>query len=251
MKPIIGITSNTNRKNRRRYTTNATYIERIIEVGGLPLLIPSKIGLDDCRQIIQKIDGLLIPGGGDILPLLYNEEPHPKVTYTIKNEDLFEMELVKLAKKYDKPVLGICRGVQIINVAFGGDLYQDIPSQYKDEICHRQSRENTAEPMHRVYLTEDSILSKILDKSVIDVNTLHHQSVKDVAEGFNVVGKSADGVIEAIESKDGRIIGVQWHPEILAPKFKEFENLFRNFVEKSALSDFDSKSETYKSLQME
>lgn len=233
MKPIIGITMNPIRDNRRIYKTNATYIERTIEAGGLPLAIPSKVDLEDCEQIMRKIDGLIIPGGGDILPYLFGEETHPAVVYALKYMDLFEMELVRLAREYEKPIIGICRGAQVINVAFGGTLYQDIASQYKNEICHRQSRDNVDEPMHKVYLKADSHLSRIFEKEIIDVNTLHHQSVKDIGEGLYIVGKAADGVIEAIESEDGMIIGVQWHPEMLAPKYKESQQFFKVFVDKA------------------
>lgn len=232
MKPIIGIISNSNEENRKKFCTNATYINAVVNAGGIPLMIPSRVGLEDCQQIIKQIDGLLIPGGGDIIPDLYGEETHPKVVYARRSNDLFEIELAKLAREHGKPLLGICRGHQVINVAFGGTLYQDIVSQFKDEICHRQSPNNPDEAMHKVYLTEDSNLAKILGKETIGVNTYHHQAVKDVAQGFVVSAKSSDGLIEAIETEDGMVIGVQWHPEILAPRFEEFNNLFVDFVRK-------------------
>lgn len=248
MKPIIGIISNPGRNNRRVYRTNATYIERVIEAGGMPLIIPSKIALEDCKQIVEEIDGLLVPGGGDILPSLFGEETHPAVVYALKDNDLFEMELVRLARDHNKPIIGICRGLQVINVAFGGTLYQDIATQYKNEICHRQSRENTDEPMHKVYLKEDSYISRILGKSIIDVNTLHHQSIKEMGEGLNNVGEAADGVIEAIESDDGMIVGVQWHPEMLAPKYKEFQSFFKDLVEKSYENQRVGKVKSYANM---
>ncbi len=233
MKPIIGIISNPIIENRAIYKINATYIERTVEAGGIPLAIPSKINLADCERIISTIDGLIIPGGGDILPELFGEETHPKVIYALKEVDLFEMELIRLARKHNKPLLGICRGAQLINVAFGGTLYQDIPSQYKDEVCHVQSWNNIDHPMHKVYLEEDSNLYKIFGETVLDVNTLHHQSVKDLGQGLRIVGKAKDGVVEAIETEDGMIIGVQWHPENLVPNYKEYMKIFEYLIEKS------------------
>lgn len=232
MKAIVGIVSNSSEGIKGKYRVNASYIDAIVNSGAIPLIIPSNIELKDCRQIMDLLDGLLIPGGGDIIPDLYGEETHPKVTYSRRSNDLFEIELVRLAKEYKKPVLGICRGHQIINVAFGGSLYQDIASQFKDEICHNQSPKNTDEAMHKVYLEEDSNLAKILGKTVIGVNTLHHQGVKDMAEGFKVSARASDGLIEAIETEDGMIMGVQWHPELLAPRFKEFKNFFDEFISK-------------------
>lgn len=242
MKPIIGIISNATKEDRGVFKTNATYIKRIKESGGLPFIIPSNIDLEDCKQIIQQIDGLLIPGGGDIVPELFGEETHPLVVSARRADDLFEIKLVELAKEYSKPIIGICRGAQIINVAFGGTLYQDIPSQYKNEICHRQSEYNRDEPIHKVYLEENSYIMKILGKSTIGVNSFHHQSVKDIGEGLNVAGRAADGVIEAIESENGMIIGLQWHPERLTTKYEEFKDLFVYFIKKCNESKQTSKN---------
>lgn len=233
MKPIIGIVSNPLSENRSIYKVNATYIERVIEAGGLPLAIPSKISLKDCERIIASIDGLIIPGGGDILPELFGEETHPRVKYALKDVDIFEMEMIRLAKKDEKPVLGICRGAQLINVAFGGSLYQDIPSQYVNEVCHMQSTYNLDHPMHKVYLEEESNVYRIFGERVLDVNTLHHQAVKDIGQGLKVVGRAKDGVVEAIESEDGMIIGLQWHPENLAPNYKIYMKIFDYLIEKS------------------
>lgn len=232
MKPLIGVAMTMSQVNKGYFEVNSTYLNRVVEAEGIPLVIPANIGLMDCKQVIQKIDGLLLPGGIDIDPALYGEEAVPKVTYIERDFDLVEIELTRLAREYKKPVFGICRGIQIINVAFGGTLYQDIPSQYKNEICHMQNWDNTDYPIHKVILSENSHISKILGKTVIETNSHHHQSVKRVAEGFNITGRACDGVIEAIESEDGLVIGVQWHPEKLASRFGEPEKLFKAFIEK-------------------
>lgn len=232
MKPIIGVTSITNPENKRVYEVECRYLESIIESGGIPQIIPTNIELEDCRQIISRIDGLLIPGGMDVNPLSYGEDPHPTVNYSIKQHDKVEIELVRLAREHKKPVIGICRGAQIINVAFGGNLYQDIPSQYKNEICHSQVLRNSDETTHIVIIEENSYIRKLLGKQVLEVNSIHHQSIKRVAEGFNVAARARDGIIEAIESTDGMIIGFQWHPEKLYYVSEESQKLFRDFVER-------------------
>ena len=230
MRSIIGITASPNEEKRRIYRTNETYIKMILESNGIPLMIPAVDDTSYLHQVVQQLDALIIPGGADISPYLYDEEPLPQIIFFRKKIDLFEIELIKIAKELNKPVLGICRGAQLINVAFGGSLYQDLTIQFKNEICHRQSPNIPIEPIHKVYLTEGSHIAKIIGKSIIDVNSYHHQAVKEVAEGFKIVGKSKDGVVEAIESDDGMIIGVQWHPELLGQRFEEFRNLFSSLI---------------------
>lgn len=232
MKPIIGVTSITYPDNKRVYTIECRYIESVILSGGIPILIPSNIDLDDCKQIIKDLDGLLLPGGMDLNPLSYGEDPHPTVKYSVRQHDRIEIELARLAKEYKIPVLGICRGAQIINVAFGGNLYQDIPSQYKNEICHDQVLSNADETTHMIDLDENSYTGKLLKKSVMEVNSVHHQGIRTVAEGFNVVARARDGLIEAIESEDGLIRGYQWHPEKLIYVSEESQILFKDFIEK-------------------
>lgn len=232
MKPIIGVTAITNPENKRVYEVECRYLESIIKSGGIPQIIPTNIQLEDCRQIIKTIDGLLIPGGMDVSPLSYGEDPHPTVTYSIKQHDKIEIELVKLAREYDIPVIGICRGAQIINVAFGGNLYQDIPSQYKNEICHNQVLSNSDETTHVITIEENSYIGRLLNKQVLEVNSIHHQAIRRVAEGFNVVARARDGIVEAIESIDGKIIGFQWHPEKLFYVSEESQVLFKGFIER-------------------
>jgi len=230
MKPIIGVTSITNPDNKRVYEVECRYLESIVESGGIPEIIPTNIKLEDCRQIISRINGLLIPGGMDINPLTYGEDPHPTVRYSIKQHDKIEIELVRLAREYNIPVIGICRGAQVINVAFGGNLYQDIAIQFKNEICHRQVLSNFDETTHIVVIEENSYIGRLLGKQILEVNSHHHQSIRRVAEGFSVAARARDGVIEAIESTDGMIIGIQWHPEKLFYVSEESQKLFRDFI---------------------
>lgn len=231
MKPIIGVTACRNEETKKIYKTNTSYVEAILQSGGIPMMLPAVGEVSYCQQIIQHLDGLLVPGGPDVAPSLYNEEPCPQVNYVRKDVDLFEVELIRLAKEHNKPILGICRGIQIINVTFGGSLYQDLASQYKNELCHRQNANITDEPTHRVYLEENSHIAEILKATVAEVNSYHHQAVRDVAEGFTITGRAKDGVIESIESQDGWIIGVQWHPELMTQRFQQSKGLFDAFVE--------------------
>lgn len=232
MKPIIGVTAFLNEETKKIYKTNSSYIEAIIESGGIPFMIPTVVDIANCRQIVGHLDGLLVPGGPDVTPSLYNEEPCPQVTYARKKVDLVEIELIRLAKEYNKPIFGICRGIQIINVAFGGSLYQDIASQYKNEMCHRQNPNITDEPTHKVYLEKNSHIAKIIKDTVIEVNSYHHQAVKDLAEEFKAVGWAKDGVIEAMESQDAKIMAVQWHPELMTKRYEHSKGLFDAFIAK-------------------
>lgn len=232
MNPVIGITASLDEGTKKAYKTNFGYVDSIILSGGIPMMIPVAGDVSNCRHIIHLMDALLIPGGEDVSPSLYNEEPIPQVTHTRKSVDIFEIEMIRLAREYNKPILGICRGMQVINVAFGGSLYQDIAVQYRNEICHSQSTEVADEPTHKVYLKENSHIAEILKANVVEVNSHHHQAVKNIAENLIVSGQSKDGVIEAIESQDGRIIGVQWHPELMVRKSRHSENLFRAFIAK-------------------
>lgn len=230
MAAIIGMTAFLNEENGRVHKISTSYIEAIIKAGATPLIIPVTENHNYIAQLVEKIDGLLVPGGQDVAPYLYGEEPAPQVTFARARDDIFEIELIKTVRQANKPILGICRGEQILNVAFGGSLYQDIPTMVKTSMGHVQSLAIRDEPMHFVDIKEGSALANLLGKTKVHVNTYHHQSVKDVAPGFVVVGTAKDGIIEAIESDDGRMIGVQWHPELMQKRADEFIKLFDGFI---------------------
>jgi len=229
-KPLIGMTSFLS-MDKETYTTKVHYVDVIKRAGGIPVQLPAT-DKEHGARLIEAIDGLLIPGGADVSPSLYGEEPCPAVTLFRRENDLFEFELIRLAQAAGKPILAICRGMQVVNVAFGGTLYQDIPSQYGTKQGHYQRPEIRDEPAHKVWLTPGSKLAEIFGKDVVEVNTYHHQAVKDLAEGFLPVWKAADGLLEAMESEDGLIWCVQWHPEGMTPRFEEYTRLFKAFVER-------------------
>jgi len=226
MKPVIGITCASDEMgiNLKRFYYNAVY-----HAGGLPLLIPLIAEDEYIEDVLNKVDGLVITGGGDINPKWYSE--NNDFSCEICNErDSLEISLAKKALNIDMPILGICRGHQVLNVAFGGSLYQDIEKYISNALDHRRS--SIEEFHHEVEIEKDTLLYEITGKTNIFVNTYHHQSVKKVAEGFSVSARSkADGVVEAIEKRDKKfVLGVQWHPERMYHYCEINQKIFNAFV---------------------
>lgn len=211
-KPVIGITSVAS-FDEKMHSQRVTYAQAVWKAGGEVILLPCNPDKNNCKQMISMLDGLLAPGGHDIDPELYGEQRHRACGTFVRYEDEYDMELVKEAVMQGKPVLAICRGMQVINALYGGTLYQDIPSQRSEEMIHTRSNPEE-ENFHTVNIEKDSYLAKVLGVTKdVKVNTSHHQAVKDVAEGFAVTAKAPDGTIEAMENKDASILCVQWHPE--------------------------------------
>ena len=229
MKPLIGMTARIYDDKKLFHSLRAVYSNAVRAAGGIPILIPMPVA-EDFEQYISALDGLLITGGGDINPLLFGEEPHPTVTKAERDLDLSEMKLVRMFHAARKPVMGICRGCQVINVAFGGTLYQDLPSQTGSRICHNQHPDHRAEAIHSICMEKDSLLCTILGKERTEVNSLHHQSVKEPGHGLRVVAKAADGIVEAIEDAEGLLLGYQWHPEEMCATGEDAWRLFKHFV---------------------
>lgn len=212
--PLIGLSSNHLENDGARI--GGTYIQAILKAGGAPIIIPAITDGTTLRSIIASLDGLVLTGGEDINPLWYKEEPRQQMQDVDPVRDINELKLLKLATDRNIPVLGICRGEQLINIAFGGTLYQDIPSQRPGTpVKHVQSLPSTS-GSHTLTVTPGSQLAAIIGAGKQLANSLHHQAVKDLAPGFRVVALAADSVVEAIEAwPDRPILGVQWHPEAL------------------------------------
>ncbi len=235
MAPIIGIAAarmflSGNTLDQYFYVGNG-YVDGVARAGGIPFIFPlMSIAERPFRQMVEAVDGILLTGGEDPAPHLYGEPPHPELGEVDYERDVAEIELVKLAVELNKPMFGICRGLQIINVALGGTLIQDIRSQVPGAFQHKQigSRQYGA---HYVTLAP-GFVADALGKTEVLVNSTHHQAVKDVAPGFRVTATSADGVIEAIESDNGLIVGVQWHPERMWSHDANMLQLVRSFVAK-------------------
>lgn len=228
LKPLIGVPL-INNGNNFSYHLNNAYAQSIQEAGGIPILFPIGREEGDANQMISNIHGLLMPGGPDVSPILYGEEPRWEVTESYEDADVFQIKMIKMAYAKNIPVFGICRGIQLINVAFGGSLWQDIKNQTDSEICHMQDVIIRDGRTHTIEISQDSILSKIMGKNEVLVNSFHHQAVKDLADGFKVTARTKDGIIEAMELED-KILAVQWHPEALSDKYPDNRRLFEYFI---------------------
>lgn len=209
--PLIGLSGSLPSGSTR---VLSNYYKSIWMAGGTPVIIPGTTDGAVLRNIVSHLDGLVLIGGADIDPLWYNEEPRQELGEVDPIRDQYELKLIKFATDMNVPLLGICRGEQLINVALGGTLYQDIPSQRTKHIKHDQGDLPYAYASHSVYVRPESELGQILGKDTLYVNSLHHQAVKDLAPGLTVTAYAADSVIEAYEAwPDRPIMGVQWHPE--------------------------------------
>lgn len=210
--PLIGVSAG--RTQVGSSIVQSTYINAIVKAGGRPVIIPVITDISVLRNIVKDLNGLVLTGGEDVDPLYYGEKAIPEMNEIDSVRDIYDLVLLKLATDRNIPVLGICRGEQIINVAFGGTLYQDIPTQVEDKsIKHKQS-EPREKGTHNISIINDSQLHKILGVLGASTNTFHHQAVKTTAPNFRTVASATDGIVEAIEAYPNRpIMGVQWHPE--------------------------------------
>ena len=209
------------------------YLESVRRAGGEPVEVI--VGGESAEQILARVDGLMLTGGGDVDPKLYGEKPHDTFQAAETGRDEFEIHLARTAVATGVPLLAICRGMQVLNVAMGGTLYQDIPSQVTGALQHSVPQPRAASA-HEVWISKGTRLSELLkdhmeDGDTCHVNSRHHQSVKEVATGFVVTATSPDGVIEAMEKPDAPYcVAVQWHPENFW-RTGEFRELFEGLVQ--------------------
>lgn len=234
MQPVIGITtalrthSASGHQYHEIYALNAFAVER---AGGLPLLIPAGLQTDTLRALYERADALLIPGGGDINPARYGAPAHPLTAGIDDARDQLEITAVRWAAAEGRPLLGICRGHQLVHVALGGMLVQDIPSQVETSIRHNNPV-NRRDRIHPVSVAPDSRLAALLRAVNPAVNSLHHQAVNRPAPGLRVVAHAPDGVIEASELPDHPFfLAVQWHPEDLIDDDPAMLHLFEALVQ--------------------
>ena len=207
------------------------YSLSISKAGALPFLIPVDFPLNSLSEIRNTFDGILLIGGGDVANERYGGKPHSSVSAPDPVRDELEISLVHLALKTEWPILGICRGIQVMNVAMGGSLYSDIADQYPNEIRHNSPQGTPRDKIiHEVHIKTGTRLFEIFGKSSISVNSFHHQAVKSPASCFIVSGETDHGLIEAIEVSERKFaIGVQWHPECL-PESEDQQRLFQAFI---------------------
>ncbi len=231
MKPIIGLTSQFEYLVNRKFSKlNYTYVDATIKGGGVPMIIPILKELADIDMYLDLVDGIIFTGGEDISPLEFGEEPIREVDRICYDRDSMEMELFKRAYERKMPILGICRGLQLINVALGGTLYQDINRQLPNSNGHI-STYNIERGYHFIKIIDDTILYDVIGENKIRVNSQHHQSVKELGRDLRVNALAYDGVVEGIESTNGNfVLGVQFHPEAMISEHREFVNVFQYFI---------------------
>ncbi len=231
--PLIGITTNyvTVPNASAQIRLSETYIQSIQRAGGLPVLIPVGLSRAEWEDMATHLDGLLLTGGGDIETERFHGRPHPRVYEVDLQRDAMEIGLLEYAAGNKMPFLGICRGVQIINVALGGDLYTDIGDQLEGALRHDWYPDIPRDHLaHAVKVSPDSRLAQILGANEVKVNSLHHQGIDRVAPSLKATAYAPDGLVEAVELPQHPFgLGVQWHPECL-PAALEMQALFRAFV---------------------
>ena len=217
--PVIGLTGNFQDGN---CTLAEGYYQSILKAGGVPFIIPCYDDTDALANTLDRIDGILLTGGADINPLFLGEEPVKELHGINPRRDRQELLLTQLAADRQIPILGICRGIQTLNAAFGGPLYQDIHSQMEGTRIKHSQELDRSYASHTVNIEKDTLLHKLFNTDTIAVNSFHHQAIKEPAPGFRVCARATDGVIEAMESTEHKsMIGVQWHPECFILKGDE------------------------------
>ena len=234
-KPLIGITTR-NGKDSDGHPFTAlqhSYVNAIIQAGGLPVLIPSNLFVEDFLELYSRVSGILFSGGGDISLNYFHGSDHPRIGEVDDNRDFTEISLMRVAVNEGKPVLGICRGAQVMNVALGGTLYTHIYDQLQGALDHAYPGDLRRTLVHPVNVDETSHSAEIFGETLLNVNSLHHQGLKDIAPGLRVAGHAPDGLVEVVEIPDHPYaVAVQWHPEWLTDQ-AAMQRLFKSFVDAS------------------
>ena len=233
MKPLIGITTNQSKTVYGQPTVMLmqAYVNAVMQAGGVPLLIPSVIADDGWDAVYSRLEGILFSGGGDIGLEHSPGEPHPRIDDVDPARDTIELKMVQAAANDGKPFLGICRGCQVLNVALGGTLYTHIPDQLPNALDHSYPGNMRTVLVHEVKIEEGTHVAEIFAEPIINVNSLHHQGLKDIAPALRVAGYAPDGLVEAIELPEHPFgLAVQWHPEWLTDQ-EGTRSLFRKFIE--------------------
>lgn len=232
-KPLIGITTTRipNPAGHPAFSVNETYTNSVVNAGGLPVLIPMNLANTDLDMLIHQLDGVLFTGGYDVDPRQYGSQSHPKVEGVDADRDYAEIYLVRKAIQAGKPFFGICRGLQVINVALGGTLYEHLPEQFPGEVEHDNHDKPRDYLAHSITISPECHLRQILASESTMVNSLHHQGVRSLAGQLHATAFAADGLVEAFElPADKFSLAVQWHPEELQGH-ESMRRLFQVFVQ--------------------
>jgi putative glutamine amidotransferase len=232
-KPLIGITTR-NAKDADGHPAVMilhSYVNAVLGAGGLPVPIPAILPDGDLQQLYSRLNGILFSGGGDISLDHFPGSDHPRIGGVDEWRDTTEISLMRAAVEDKKPLLGICRGAQVMNVALGGTLYTHIPDQLKGALDHDYPGDLRRTIVHPVNVDEESRAAEIFGETLLNVNSLHHQGLKDIAPGLRVAGISPDGLAEVVELPDHPYaLAVQWHPEWLTDQ-PAMQKLFKSFVD--------------------
>ncbi len=233
-RPLIGLTTYTSKSEYGNpVVTLAThYVRAILQAGGMPVLIPNLLSEPEWQEFYERLDGIVFTGGGDIEPRIFGGPDHPKVGSVDPERDALELPLLRAAAEDGKPFLGICRGLQVVNVALGGTLFTDLADQLPGAMRHNWHegfpRTHLAHP---VRVEEDSLLAKIFDEPMPGVNSLHHQGIKNLAPALKSIAYAPDGLVEAVELPGHPFgLAVQWHPEWLT-EHAWARRLFQAFID--------------------
>ncbi len=235
MHPLIGIpcASTLRAKYPTRFYVKRTYCDAVGAAGGAPILIPLLDGEERLLDVFHHLDGLLLSGGGDVRPQHFGQPRLAKLIEVDTARDRTELMLTRRAVREKLPILAICRGVQMLNVALGGTLYQDIAEQVPNALRHRFSSDYARNYLaHEVVVEPGTCLADVMGDRPVQVNSFHHQAARDVGQGLRIAGRAPDGVIEALEGQDDHfVLGVQWHPEDLYQDDSRMLEVFQRFVE--------------------
>lgn len=233
-KPLIGVIPLVDNERKSLWMIPG-YMDGIITAGGIPTILPLTEDDEILNKLFELYDGFLFTGGQDVSPKLYGEKSIFPINDYCEKRDTMEGKILNMAIAHDKPILGICRGIQFINAALGGSLYQDLPTQRKSEVQHCQ-KPPYDRSVHRVDIAEGTPLHKLLGKTSLNVNSYHHQAVKSLSPKLKPMAYSQDGLVEAVYIPENRYIwAVQWHPELSYKVDRDSVKIFKSFLDAAKL----------------
>jgi putative glutamine amidotransferase len=230
--PLVGVTTSiTVDQTPERAYVNSAYLHAVQQAGGVPVLLPPQLSTSSLERLVRGLDALLLTGGGDVDPGSFGEAPHPTLYDVAPSRDALETQVTHMALEKRTPLLAICRGIQVLNVALGGSLHQDVATDPGTQIQHSQ-KEARDQTSHKVTVTPRSRLGHVLGSEDIEVNSFHHQVIKSLGRGLVAVAWAPDRLIEGVELDDDSrwVVGVQWHPEHLVGSSEPARRLFSALV---------------------
>lgn len=233
MRPLIGIAPSI-KQDGSYYKVSADNMLSLEQAGGIPLVLPYLESDSMLEEAAERLDGLYLTGGHDIDPVYFNEEPHPSLGYFHPDRDRFEIKIIQKMLEKNKPILGVCKGAQMLNLAAGGDMYQDLLSQFEGELVQHSQKAARSTLVHEVELAEGSLIHRLIGSRVTRVNSYHHQANRTPGKDLAISGRAQDRVAEAVESTKHRFaLGLQWHPENLNVHLNHepSRRIFEGFIE--------------------